>query len=1021
MLEQLWFTWTRTGFSGRVGYQVRAASQGFLNPQGELDTQSERFQRVARALSYRLPDAAEPRELEPGEAPMCLAFQPGNESLLVQKVRRSFSDRTGYFSHLLLDLPEKDAQQTQPLCVRTAIDLWGSAFWQSADHSLKAEERELAPVAFEHLTAGPLSEKDLARRSKELEFALQAVLLAPEKCSVYIAGPAEVVATCIWGITRCLPRTLRLMEHLSFSTYEYTLDPTPYRLVGTCWLSPDQDFPQSWYQSEGEHGWALNCSTGKQTSFEAPALLAQYTHFAFSCLTDQHEKERAKLTDLLALAEQMKLTEIEDLLQLYSAFYKTPSRKKVEWLLYAAQANNVLLSLPRTRRVLLHVIEVEPDWWRVQGKSILSNLLNQTQPTGASVEKVVFHEMTQAVSEKLLEAFQTDDSEGLELWTDVLKVVASPPTAASVWVDLLQRMTAERKTRKPLHEQYRWEARFQLLCVWGMIPELTKNTQVLPWLVLRWNELEHFLSTDIPEDWHITAISIALAAPPVPFGQAMNVLTRFASLFEKALQQLLQDQEMRDVALSFFQALVHHNYPARVDLLGRLLVTDTTNPALAERLLRIAQLNLGEISALLEKSLRWMIEARVLSQACYAELLQRYLTHLDIADLPSPATRHILHALQKSMQASEIALPSPLQTLVRGWSSIDLFLHESKKEHVRLRDLCMSIRDMRELTPSAREKLLKQLLPVLVEQIVSETDLTRVIDSLALGLMAEPDREARADLQLLTRMSAIAALKYRSEYPPIRLTAYIKMALGEARYLLSREQDAFIEDCLTPLLQQQSAKSIEMLEKNAVLWPPYIQLAWRTYLNGHPQTQREEDKLPGKLHPLPFLADGQDQPVAHVGKQKISYEQLRKMYVIKCLYTQYTYHLQRKANNEQETCPVYTELQLRQASLDDLVHSLIIRREIEFLVTQQGVSSANFALQRSLPELLRSFKQFILPTYARLLTNQRINDADIVAALKVFLQEELFTAHLKRSLVKRTLHEWLAARRQKWDISINIL
>jgi hypothetical protein len=268
-------------------------------------------------------------------------------------------------------------------------------------------------------------------------------------------------------------------------------------------------------------------------------------------------------------------------------------------------------------------------------------------------------------------------------------------------------------------------------------------------------------------------------------------------------------------------------------------------------------------------------------------------------------------------------------------------------------------------------------------------------------------------------MAAIVERTHRAEYTPIRRSTDVKVLLVEVRSLDSGAQKEFIERCLTPLLHQQTPKIIKSLNENAALWPPYIHLAWQAYLSGHPHTIQEEDILPGRLRPLPLLPERQKQSVATVGKQDISYEQLRKMYVIKCIYAQYAYAAQRGQDQHGTLFAAYTEQQLRQLCLEDLVNAMIISQEIRRLTTRAGVDSAKFEMQKDLAELKSKFAQFADQHHARLFHNQQIGDADIEFALKIFIQEDLFAKHLHGLVKRRSLKDWLAEHRTDYTIVIH--
>jgi hypothetical protein len=125
-IEQLWYTWSTTGLDAiPAGVRVRAASPGLT----ELN--SERMRVLDRYLRYTLPIGTNRLEVDPQQAPVCLAFLRGekDERVLVHKVYtgRDGRNRPGnYFAHLLAGLPST-------FSAKDAIALWRSSSWQEND------------------------------------------------------------------------------------------------------------------------------------------------------------------------------------------------------------------------------------------------------------------------------------------------------------------------------------------------------------------------------------------------------------------------------------------------------------------------------------------------------------------------------------------------------------------------------------------------------------------------------------------------------------------------------------------------------------------------------------------------------------------------------------------------------------------------------------------------------------------------------------------------------------------------
>src|SRR5437879_9574465 len=109
MSEQLWYTWSDSGFGNAIGHRIRAVSANLT------DVESERVRNFVNHLSYTLPQEADPF-LQPKEAPLCLTFLkagPKQEPILIQKIYTGLDGlkRPGaFFSHLITELPPVPSQ-----------------------------------------------------------------------------------------------------------------------------------------------------------------------------------------------------------------------------------------------------------------------------------------------------------------------------------------------------------------------------------------------------------------------------------------------------------------------------------------------------------------------------------------------------------------------------------------------------------------------------------------------------------------------------------------------------------------------------------------------------------------------------------------------------------------------------------------------------------------------------------------------------------------------------------------------
>jgi hypothetical protein len=351
MSEQLWYTWSDSGFGPTTGYRVRAASANLAN------VESQRVRTFVNLLRYMLsPDTD--LYLPPEKAPLCLTFLktdskagPDSETVLIQKTYTGLDGvrRPGtFFSHLITELPDVPSLCRDgyvPFSAREAIELWQSPLWQKAEHSLPAGRRDLDAIPSNDLHsnelgipsryAGSLNVQAIQRIPELFRQVFQAFLTlgismstASESKRLYLAGDPDTVATLIWGITHALPRTLDIVRKLTFSTFESDVEAEPKPLiVGTCWL-PEYlkkghehallDLPSIYYQANNPHGLAIRGDTpGKATPFSLPhPYIKKYTQFVLDCFS-QGTQGMANLTTLLKEAEKNNLSTAPLFLEYY--------------------------------------------------------------------------------------------------------------------------------------------------------------------------------------------------------------------------------------------------------------------------------------------------------------------------------------------------------------------------------------------------------------------------------------------------------------------------------------------------------------------------------------------------------------------------------------------------------------------------------------------------------------------------------------------------------------------------------
>jgi hypothetical protein len=601
--------------------------------------------------------------------------------------------------------------------------------------------------------------------------------------------------------------------------------------------------------------------------------------------------------------------------------------------------------------------------------------------------------------------------------------------------DLLQSLS--KAIRGHAYESYDWELRSSLLQTWGQIPALRNSQLMHSWLDVRWSELGKLLSLGLPEGWYKIAITMLLSTPlDIPPQDAVSIVSYHPDLFEAVLHQLMRAPATRRAAMSFFATLAAHGYPRKVQLLEIMLLAATISKETMETLFATARLEPRNVVNLLENHCQLILSKFELPPTL-VNFIRQYLVNFDVGYLNADRTKELLQRLQQRNEKPALHLPADLQAYVQGWCSIADFIGQHEMSKHWLRDASSSIRGMPALEPGMQIKLTDMLIPRLIELISSEMDLCRMMDNLGQVLMGGGMGAMGPGLLLLEQITARVGVLYEQERPLVRLVPYIKVVLEEAYYLPSPEKEEFIHRCLPGLLRSSDTGALNMLKANAALWPLKVQIEWKAFLTRYglatiAETVRETEQpnltlQHNSIQPIASLVETRenDYPVAVVNKQTISFEQFRKMYYIKTLYRQYDSYVQQRTVNRdrmrtrmKESSRQVNDEQFQQEALDDLINDLLIREGIAELVKQNSSLSLNFDPNRLLSPLFGDFKEFCGLRYASLLSSYQLNDADVVAVLRIFLQQELFDLYLQNQ--RKSLNSWLKERRQRATVAVNI-
>lgn len=504
MSEQFWYTWDTWGFSGNNGFQVRAVSQGLLDEYRSFNMNTDYNRNLMKYVSYKLPvDKKDFSQIEPYKAPLSLAFLWTGERILMQRAhaeRIGASHEASCFSHIVMKLPQvrlETSGRKIEFSAREAIRFWRADFWKTSVGQLKRGELSIPQVifagpeyanlpldtpSFEKISAGPPGQQLLQQDidSQDMLFVLQAFLRMTEEQRLYIAADPDRVAALIWGLTNALPRTLRAMINLSFSTYEHDALTHPAFatrsfegkilpiIIGTCWLYTPDDFPDAFY----EQNFALNLYNRRRSALLTHHELDAFAAFAVDCLFQRNQYSIADLYGLSNYAEDEDVVEWPDFLRLYNAYKEPLASSQIREIL--AQLAQEITQLTQNRPVvastirqvkfrnfqhwIMRRIAEDRSWWRgscqpfikqlqsfvnEEERSILAKRLDPTiEQRLLAIHrdlKEVFKALSGEAYKRVAEGLQAQGSEVLS-WSEVFATFVPEEEEAYVWANLFDQL-----------------------------------------------------------------------------------------------------------------------------------------------------------------------------------------------------------------------------------------------------------------------------------------------------------------------------------------------------------------------------------------------------------------------------------------------------------------------------------------------------------------------------------------------------------------------------------------------------
>jgi GTPase-associated protein 1, N-terminal domain type 2 len=710
-------------------------------------------------------------------------------------------------------------------------------------------------------------------------------------------------------------------------------------------------------------------------------------------------------------------------------------------------------------------------WWLQQGREAVSALSKQADTFPASdiaqdlkafVQTCVLPEVDKHIKSsntgRTISGSLPNEVPD-EILLDLLAVVVPRALAHDIWLcspqDLFTRLTLSLHTN--VYTLYSWELRQTLLKTWASLELLRTSESMQPWLEIKWSEIGMLnkLNKLLPPEWYIIALKRLLGRPnDIAPSELISLVTSDNTQFEKALSQSIAMPDMAEISVSFFAILARNFYPRKVRLLGILLRAGIHLPDyLIQKLLNDANLQSEEVADLLENHCQEILANYKLPLALQAYVTE-YLKGFDVQRLGLSSTTKFLDLLQKRMKQKklDLNLPEELSAYIRGWNSLSQLVTEPSMSSKWLKDASGKVRAMSNLQLGTRSALSTHLLPILINEVNTESDLVRVTDNLGIAFMGEQkDKDAlEPGLALLRTMVTQVSERYRNSHSLGRLIPYITFTLNNSHVLLSPKKEEFVDSVLHLLLATVENDTLIRINQAASFWPDSTATEWHAYRNREEMAHRENEDIlapkqsrqgsgpststyisePQSVGISQETAENTQQtPIARVENRDITWEQLQHLLYLKDAYLAYriNYLAMDKRYEEAETVKKRYSSGMQRAvlaALDDLIDDVFIDMQLELEGKDGHLKPEEFYV---IDDVLLRFKQHMGMRYEELLKKVPLTEQHVIDVLKIFRKRELFVFYLagegdwqskKRAL--KVLQEWLNWQRSARKDAIRV-
>ena len=828
-LDQLWFTWSTSGLGSMpMGFRVRAASEGLY------DTQSIRYRRLNRFLSYKLPEGTNISEFNKRIAPVSLSFiDNGDERLLIRKVfiGQDAVGRNGvFFTHLIAGLPRE-------FTARDAIRLWNCpTLWVESEPENKApNDTFLQKIHYSDLYAHVIHSQttfNLAPISEQLQDLLLLILCQGLPQRIIVRGQSIFIASLIYGLTHTLPMTL--LPRLTFTTYESEIQGDEFIIMGTI------------------SGVELQNATGLQVQPTLPmgqgwTDVQRYVVTAVNSLIDGNTDKLYKVIDEIERHDQ---ATTDDLIGLFKRRFRIDplTTKQLEDIILHPADNLDDLFDPSVQQEAAQLLLTRPDYWEQCGREVFSKVTSWLVP-GAQTRldqqtRDTLAKFLNGIAQYVFASMQTELMQGVlpKHTTALLNILATPLRYSAIYRRMLSEFAQE-----PLYNQIASEElwsfqRWLLQCAKLIEPRPTQE-QMLPWLNIHgWEKLDKVLKLDLPAEWEYQAtygllnLNLNRDIPKKAVAVVKAHETKIKAYMQNLLQQgsLPGKQDYINAVLHLFEGIIHYEeqdgrYPNRAALLLELLNAVPNNPRVIELLFSIVpfaspyQLTADEFDNVVARCRPEVIAVGGASPSLMA-YLQEYILSLMPKKLANENTLNLLMQFQRTSST----LPDRLAYLVNYWLAINQFLASSSFNRELLQAVKPALESLIPLLQQRQSELaqggqdirqmfLQEIVPHLVTLINTEHQLESVLEVFK-------DAQVCPWWDLLSAMADRAGAVYAQDLS--RLTPYLLCGIRECE-LDGLGQEA-LDSYLQALYGRVSENALSNVDKAASLevWPELIQSEW---------------------------------------------------------------------------------------------------------------------------------------------------------------------------------------------------